>query len=372
MANPRLLIRPLTFVLAFGTVANLMAQKRPIYVPPPYGDSIVKGTDPNYILSYGRAFVLRVYDQKTFNRFNVVGPSGVDNIQYAGNTRNTLGLGFSYRFLTLNFGLVGLGGSDKEKGKTRSLDLQANLYYRKWMFDVMIKSYKGMYLDDKNRVNDVNGYYVNPDLRSSIIGLSGWRILNPEKFSYRAVMTQNEWQKKSAGTVLLGWEAYFGNVNAHDSIVPVGIQDPFVQKGVKSLNYIKTGPGVGYAYNFVFQHNWFLSAGLTYNIDFSFMKESAASRSKSKFLFQPNLNYRVGAGYNSSDWNINLQFLNNNYPIKGAITDGKYKQNSGSYRLSFNRRLYLGKKIQKMIQPVDQRMNVVDSAVHRTLDRINR
>lgn len=314
-----------------------------------YRDSTTdKRTNPDYILSYGSAFVARVFTGHNMNHFNVEGGDKAENLRYAGNFQPNVGFGISYSFLTLNLSF-GIADPPANKGKTNYFSFQSNLYYRKWAVDLVFKTLKGMYLKDENQIDGYPGYYINPDLRSVIVGGAIFRILNPSRFSYKAIMTQSEWQKKSAGTFLLGMEAYYGHVNGNDSIVPTGARQAHPQDGVTVLNYMKIGPGLGYAYNFVFQRHWFVAAAVWANLDVSFNTEKLEGKSHMAFTLQPNYNFRLGAGYNSKNWNINFQLQNNSFPIKGAFTDSRYSQSSANYRLSINRRLFFTKKTVKYI-----------------------
>ncbi|PZP44498.1 MAG: hypothetical protein DI598_14385, partial [Pseudopedobacter saltans] len=283
----------------------------------------------------------------------------------------SFGVGFSYKWFSLSLGLFKLGSEPANKGKTTSFDLQSNIYKRQWYLDFMIRNIKGFYINDIDRISNNGDFYYNPKMTTTVIGGAFWKILNDKKFSYRAVMTQNEWQKKSAGSFLYGFEVYYGAMNAHGNIIPESIAatDPFVQNKVEKLRYFKIGPGAGYAYNFVIKRNFFISAGVTGNLDVGFTKEHTTDGGgKTKLGVLPNVNARIGAGYNSELWNINFNYLRNNLPIHGSIDDSKYNQFSGSYRLSFNRRLTLGHKTRKFLKPVDEQMNSVDKAMHNTFD----
>lgn len=334
-------------------------------------DELVAGTDSNYIINYEHQLVLRVYAQKKVNSFTVDAPDKFRDLKYVPNDAHNLGIGFSYKWFSLSFGLFNLGSEPADKGKSTSFDLQSNIYKRKWYLDFMIRNIKGFYINDKDRVSENGNFYTNPKMTTTVIGGAFWKILNNERFSYRAVMTQNEWQKKSAGSFLYGFEAYYGAMNAHGNIIPASIAatDPFVQNKVEKLRYFKIGPGAGYAYNFVIKRNFFISAGVTGNLDIGFTHETTTDGDgKTKIGILPNVNARIGAGYNCADWNINFNYLRNNLPIHGSIQDSKYSQFSGSYRLSFNRRLTLGHKAKKVLKPVDEQMNKIDKAVNQTFD----
>lgn len=334
-----------------------------------YRDSLVAGTDSNYIINYDHQLVVRVYGQQKVNSFTVEAPSHYKDLKYVPNNKQTVGVGFSYKWFSLSFGLFKLGSEPADKGKSSSFDLQSNIYKRKWYLDFMVRNIKGFYLSDKERIPDLGTFYVNPKMSTTVVGGAFWRIANDERFSYKAVMTQNEWQKKSAGSFFYGFEAYYGAMNAHGNIIPdaVAATDPFVQNKVQKLRYFKMGPGIGYGYNFVIQRNFFLSAGVTGNLDVGFTHESVIDgKGRTKIGVLPNVNARIGAGYNNKDWNINFNYLRNNLPIHGSIDESKYTQFSGSYRLSFNRRLNLGHKVRKVLRPVDQRMNTIDQKVNQT------
>lgn len=331
----------LFYLFGYTTV---FAQKTAIAHFEKYRDSTVaSGTDPNYILSYGTAFVGRVYTGHNYNHFTIGGKDGQEDLSYRGNFRPNVGFGFSYSFLTLNFSF-GLGNPPANKGNSGYFSLQSNLYYRKWAVDIVFKTLKGMYIADKDIVSGVPGYYLNPKMHSVIAGGSVWRILNPSKFSFKAVMTQSEWQKKSAGTFLLGAETYFGYVDGNDSLIPAGVGGNYPLPGVSRISAFKIGPGIGYAYTFVFKRHWFAGAYLMGNLDASINDEKKDGVSKYGFALIPNYNFRIGVGYNSQNWNINFNWQNNTFPLKGTTTDIAYHQLSGNYRLSFNRRFYFTKR----------------------------
>ena len=119
---------------------------------------------------------------------------------------------------TRGFGFL---NPDKGRGKTKGLDLQLRLYPRKWAIDVLGTFIKSYYLDpeDENGLRLTN-YYLRPDIKRDVIGISAFRVANADKFSYRAAITQNEWQTKSAGSLLYGGEIYYGQVKGDSAIVP--------------------------------------------------------------------------------------------------------------------------------------------------------
>jgi hypothetical protein len=51
--------------------------------------------------------------------------------------------------------------------------------------------------------------------------------LNPQRFSFNAAMTQNEWQKKSAGSFMIGGLVYYGQIKGDSSLVPKQVENSF-------------------------------------------------------------------------------------------------------------------------------------------------
>ena len=73
--------------------------------------------------------------------------------------------------------------------------------------------YKGYYLTPQGlAAPEGKPYYLRPDMGLSLVGFAFYRALNERKFSYQAGLLQNEWQKKSAGSVLVGGEIYYGSI----------------------------------------------------------------------------------------------------------------------------------------------------------------
>ncbi len=109
--------------------------------------------------------------------------------------------------------------------------------------------------EDENGLRLTN-YYLRPDIKRDVIGISAFRVANANKFSYRAAITQNEWQTKSAGSLLYGGEIYYGQVKGDSAIVHNKVSNNFEQAGLNKINFISVGPGIGYAYTLVIHKNF--------------------------------------------------------------------------------------------------------------------
>ncbi len=116
-----------------------------------------------------------------------------------------MGIGATYRWATLNLAYgFGFLNPDRGRGKTKYLDLQFHGYGRKFSIDVLGQFYNGFYLTPRGTGTTHGTYYQRPDIEVGAVGASAQYIFNYRKFSYRAAFLQNEWQKRTAGTFLLG------------------------------------------------------------------------------------------------------------------------------------------------------------------------
>ena len=189
--------------------------------------------------------------------------------------------------------------------------MQSHFYWRKGVTDLEGQFYKGCHLF-KGLATDPGKYYYRGDIKVMFFGISQYRIFNPKRFSYRAAFTQNEWQKKSAGTFLAGAGIYYGVVNADSSLIPQSIQQNYLAKNVQKVNYLSFGPGIGYAYTLVLHQHIFFTGSLTTSLNFSFANEHITDNKAFHFSLNPVTRFRVAAGYNSRNWDISANWVADN------------------------------------------------------------
>lgn len=318
--------------------------------------------DSGYIHSYDRDITGRIYYSRDNTGLTSRAPD-VDSYNYKPNNSKGIGLGVSYRYLTLNLAFK-LLGEDPNKGKTGSLSLQSSLYKEQWVYDFVYQHFRGMYLSPKGVYQQGDQYYLRPDINSTLVGADFWRILNSDRFSYKSVMTQNEWQLKSAGTLLLGGEIYYGNMKGDSALVPAALAPEFPQSAVDKLRFFRIGVGIGYAYTYVFRKNFFVSGGLTTIIDWASAREYVNNDYKAKNEVSPNFSYRISLGYNSRRMNINASLFNNSVPAKGYYSPDSYNLFTQQFRVTVARRFSVGHKTRdKLLNPIDKQMDKVDEKV---------
>ncbi|KYP13136.1 DUF4421 domain-containing protein, partial [Flavihumibacter sp. CACIAM 22H1] len=231
--------------------------------------ALAKKADSTYIQTYDSMLTGRFYFSRKYTSIHLGAAKSIANLRYRPNTTLNMGIGATYRSFTLNlaYGFPFLN-PEKGKGNTRYLDLQSHIYPRNWTIDFFGQFYKGYFLSPRGLgSNDLQRYYLRPDLGISLFGLAVYNLRNGERFSYRAAFLQSEWQKKSAGTLLFGGEVYAGSVSGDSVLVPSSIADQYDQREVRKIRFLELGPGAGYAYTFVVKKHWFLTGAATLNMD---------------------------------------------------------------------------------------------------------
>lgn len=301
----------------------------------------------------GRIYLSQKYLAMEVKRYNETTP----RLRYTPNTNLNLGIGATYRAITLNlaYGFGFLNRGEEQKGETKYWENQGHVYARNWGYDLYANFYKGYYLYPKGiGSNDQNTYYIRPDIKFNLFGLAPFRLLNDKKFSYRASMVQNEWQKRSAGSFLLGAEFYYGIVKGDSAFVPATMATLYKQQGIHKIQFIEIGPGAGYTYTLVMLQHLFITASLNANLDVGWLKETNNTGSDDRFSFTPNLIYRAAAGYNSRSWNLSVTWVGNRMSLRGPSTADGYIGRAGNVRAIFARQFPMGPKAKKFLKPLDK------------------
>lgn len=317
--------------------------------------------DTNYVYSYKKALTGRTYLSQKYTSLSIGGSSQLPGFRYRPNTSLNFGLGLTYKMFTLNlaYGLPGLNGNGSQRGKTRYLDLQSHIYSRKFVVDLFGQFYNGFYISPKAYVPGNSGYYQNPDLKISLLGFAVYYLFNASGFSYQAALIQNEWQTRSSGTFLAGLNLNYGITKDNQSLIPTEIKNYFPQGDVQRLRFLNFGPGLGYAYNFIYKRHWFATGSLTATLTANFSKETEEHLSKTHTSVAPNFLYRLGIGYNSKNWEFVASLVNNTVTTKGALSNAPYLFRTGNFRLTLAHRFSMqnkfGKKLNQKLKSIESK-----------------
>lgn len=311
--------------------------------------------DDGYYTTFEDYITARLSLSKKYTSLTLKAPAGIQSIRYRPNSLTSLGINASYKALSLGIGASFgfLNPNRSVKGKTRSFDLQTHIYTRDWVTDIYGQFYKGYYLKQDGAPGTADKtYYLRPDIRVNMLGASVYRLLNSRQFSYRAGFLQNEWQKRSAGSVLIGAEIYYGSVKGDSALVPSLAGGYYPQQGIRRVRLIEIGPGAGYAYTGVWQENFFATGSFTVNANFSLVREENPTGPTNRTTITPNATLRAVAGYNSDEWAATISWVHNSTNAKGRSSNEPYSIKTGEFRITLAKRFLPGHKLKDRLDPI--------------------
>lgn len=303
--------------------------------------------DTTYYRSFKGSIIGRVYLSRSYFQLKLDPPGNLSKMSYHANTPLSLGVGITYKSFSFSFskGLNFLK-SEKVKGATHSTDLQLHLYKRKWTIDALAEFYKGYYLNPHGLASpDGHTYYTRPDMSVKLVGASVYRVLNDQRFCYGAGLSQNAWQQRSAGSFLIGAEAFYIAIGSDSALAPHKVDTAY---NIRKIHLFEIGPGIGYAYTLVIQKHYFLLGSLNANVNVRFSRE-IGDGGGNKIGFSPNYLLRLGGGYSTSRWGLNLLWLMTSVRTDGKNTGYQYSLSTGNYRLVYARRFAINHKMKDII-----------------------
>jgi hypothetical protein len=312
--------------------------------------------DSNYISTYTSDYTTRVFGSVKYSMMGYQDNTINQRLAYRPNNKMLLGLGVNHGFLGLNIGInfPGVNEDDDRYGETDYTDLTMRMYTPKFNANIYLQRYKGFYL--RNTSSAIQGweegdpYYIRPDIRSIVTGIDVSYIFNSHRFSYRAAVLQNEWQKKSAGSLLVGGSIYYQTTIGDSSIVPGNlIYTSFYdgQKFERSSNF-SFGPLIGYAYTFVFRRHYFITGSVNGSGNLgvtSFRLSESEEEVNSGTILGVRAEVLVSAGYNSSRWYFGVSYVNLSQSNQAPLPDKSVGFETGMFRMNIVRRFSTSRPI---------------------------
>lgn len=308
-------------LLAFGQITQVNAQDSSSrwFVDNPR--PLVINWDTNYIRSFQEDLTTRLYTSVKYTAFRIANKEEMQNLFYLTNRNIILGVGATYSWFTLNIGLSFpfINHDDVLYGNTSYLDLQTHIYLRKYNADLYLQLYKGYYLANSGNVirdwPQGDTFQLRPDIRTINMGFNFQHFFNYRKYSFKAAFNQTEWQKKTAGSWVLGIN-FFYSINGSDSasLIPGNLQNPYLFNGIQfnRQDVLNIGINGGYYFTLVVARHFFFSVGLAVGpgIGFSWLDirdKSIISRSGMNPVYSGV--FRSSLGYNSERVFVGLSFL---------------------------------------------------------------
>ena len=115
--------------------------------------------DTNYFVTYPGMLTTRFYFSQKYVAFTLQGDN--KDLQYRPNTTLNMGVGATYHNFSLNLAYgFGFINQDKEKGKTKYLDLQGHFYPNKWQYRKIEFRYSASAEIDKNKSDGFTNFQI--------------------------------------------------------------------------------------------------------------------------------------------------------------------------------------------------------------------
>lgn len=312
--------------------------------------------DTNYIASYLDHLTTRLYASIKSAEVSFMDNKLGKDLIYHPNEALILGFGFNYGILGLNIGFnfPFVNNDDDKYGKTDYLDLQTHIYMPVLVLDIYLQLYKGYHLTQPNDwIIDWPTHDTlpkRPDIRSISLGLNGQYVFNHRRFSYRASYLQNEWQKKSSGSFLLGGNLFFEDTQGDSSFIPRGLADSNFFGGLhfNQSRIANIGVTAGYAQTFVVKQHFFLTlslvGGLSGGGSWVYTSEEGEP-DRSGFTAAANLTGRIAVGYNSKRFYVGVSYLGIFIRNQSPVPQTWLGYDTGMFRLNIVYRFRLKKDI---------------------------
>jgi hypothetical protein len=165
---------------------------------------------------------------------------------------------------------------------------------------------------------------------------------NYTRFSIKAPFVQNEGQRKSAGSPIIGAGLNVFVMDADSSIVPDDVAESFVPNAyLVDLNLISGNISFGYMYSFVYKKRFFITLGLIPGLNIYAGDFHTATREYLSPRIHLKINSMNAIGYNSMKFFTGFQFLGDTYFSR---LDKKLTAEIGHGKISFFVGYRFGKK----------------------------
>ncbi|RED24864.1 uncharacterized protein DUF4421 [Flavobacterium cutihirudinis] len=162
-----------------------------------------------YIKSYSDKITASAYYLDTSNSFEIASDNTDPKIylNLIPNRREQIGFNLNYKIIdvTIGFAPKFLGGN-KGDSHSKNFNFNTRFYYKKWMQSFTFINQKGFYISEDNFTAQL------PQMRTTKIGGSTSYIFN-DKFSFKTLVNQNEWQTKSSGSFIPTFSFYYTNID---------------------------------------------------------------------------------------------------------------------------------------------------------------
>lgn len=224
---------------------------------------------------------------------------GISSYSVKPNTSSRILIGVNHDFLTIRVGFSPKFLADdasETKGSTKVFKINMDIFFNKWVQTFEVSDIKGYYIDDVSDPGNFNipadtEYIILPHLKTRTFrGITRYNF--NDNFSFKALLNQNEIQRKSAGSFVPSFTYEYFKLSDKTSI-----------QELKSVNLIINA---GYFYTFVINKKLYANLGISPGLGYGFNKLTTEFEDdkfidkNTEFIF--NMNSLIGLGYNSKSF----------------------------------------------------------------------
>ncbi|WP_264531741.1 DUF4421 domain-containing protein [Flavobacterium sp. N502540] len=286
-----------------------------------------------YFKSYNNKITGSVYYIDTSNSFQIAsGPQDSQTfLNLTPNRREQIGFNLNYKIIDVSVGFAPkFLSQNKGDSHSKHFNFNTRFYYKKWMQSFTFINQKGFYISDDNIVAQL------PDMRTTKIGGSTAYVFNP-KFSFKTLVSQNEWQTKSSGSFIPTFSFYYTNLNLNNTL----------DSSNADIYVFSIAPS--YFYNFVISQRVLIGAGIALGVGINDIDGDSSA------LYQADFNLKLA--YNNDRFfafaSINTVSFAQDDKVNPRLND-----NTATLKLSAGYRFDPPKKIKEVYDKVNQKIGL--------------
>lgn len=285
-----------------------------------------------YFKSYSEKVTASVYYLDTSNSFQIASDIQEPKMYFnlIPNRREQIGFSLNYKIIDISLGFAPkfLGGN-KGDSNSKHFNFNTRFYYKKWMQSFTFINQKGFYVSADDMTAQL------PNMRTTKIGGATSYIFN-DKFSFKTLTSQNEWQTKSSGSFIPSFSFYYTNID---------LNTPDSSPG--DMYVFSIAPA--YFYNFVISDRVLIGAGIALGAGLNDVDGETSA------LYQGDLNLKLA--YNKDRF-FAFATLNSVSFAQDEKVDPRLNDNIVTVKFSVGYRFDPPKKVKEVYDGVNKKIGL--------------
>jgi len=306
---------------------------------------IIPAYDTNFIQSYRDLFHVTLVGVNKQTGITLANVNSTYDLTFKTNNPFAFGIALDYKWATLEYTktIHGLELRTDKKGESDAFAFRFGFTGRKFRMEFFIRSTTGLYLDNVTDF-DPDWFSKQPDyphfdsLSSVAISLSVYYTFNHKKYSNTAALWQIDWQKRSAGSPVIG---FLTNLEDVATASPLTLNDTLLishyYEDFKEGASLKVGLSGGYMHTFVIKKRFYVHGALIQGFLYSHGISEFYNDDKTRIYNTMGISLyaRLTAGYNGKKVYGGVFFVSDVF--MDEVLSDFYNVNSYSYF-----RIYVG------------------------------